>query len=65
MMCNQAKSMGVSVWVIAFSSSVTLSPEMTACASNPQQAIAAADTATLIARFTQIGQSIGALRLTQ
>jgi hypothetical protein len=38
---------------------------MRSCASNPNQASSAADSAALIARFRQIGANIGALRLTQ
>ena len=63
MACNAARGMGFSVWVIAFGTSLT--PDMTACASNPNQASYATDSATLIARFRQIGSNIGALRLTQ
>jgi Flp pilus assembly protein TadG len=63
MACNAARGMGFSIWVIAFGTGLT--PEMTACASNPNQASAATDSATLIARFRQIGSNIGALRLTQ
>ena len=63
MACNAARGMGYSVWVIAFGT--TLSQDMINCASNPNQASTAADSATLIARFRQIGENIGALRLTQ
>ena len=63
MLCNQAKSMNMSIWVIAFGTS--LSTDMQNCASNTNQASTAADRATLIARFQQIGSQIGALRLTQ
>lgn len=63
MACNAARGMGFSVWVIAFGT--TLTPEMISCASNPNQAAAAADSTALIARFRQIGANIGALRLTQ
>ncbi|HYI47161.1 MAG TPA: TadE/TadG family type IV pilus assembly protein [Allosphingosinicella sp.] len=63
MVCNAARGMGFSVWVIAFGT--TLTPEMTACASNPNQASVATSSAALIARFRQIGANIGALRLTQ
>ena len=63
MICNAAKSMNMSIWVIAFGT--TLSADMQACASNANQASTAADRATLIARFRQIGSQIGALRLTQ
>jgi hypothetical protein len=63
MVCNAARGMGVSLWVIAFGT--TLTQDMIDCASNPNQASTAADSATLIARFQQIGANIGALRLTQ
>jgi Flp pilus assembly protein TadG len=63
MICNAAKSLNISIWVIAFGT--TLSGDMEQCASNANQASTAADRATLIARFQQIGSQIGALRLTQ
>jgi len=63
MMCNAAKGMNASIWVIAFGT--TLSPEMLACASNANQASTISDRNALIARFREIGNNIGALRLTQ
>jgi hypothetical protein len=63
MMCNTAKSMNISIWVIAFGT--TLSSDMLACASNANQASTIANRDQLIARFQQIGNNIGALRLTQ
>ncbi|HTU10141.1 MAG TPA: Tad domain-containing protein [Allosphingosinicella sp.] len=63
MICNQARSAGYSVWVIAFGT--TLTSDMAWCASNPTQASTATDQTTLINRFKQIGANIGALRLTQ
>jgi Flp pilus assembly protein TadG len=63
MICNAAKSMNISIWVIAFGTS--LSSDMQQCASNSNQASTAADRNALIARFQQIGSQIGALRLTQ
>lgn len=67
MLCNKIKSMNVSVWVIAFgtSSGTGLSQDMINCASNPSQAFKADDQATLIAKFKQIAESIGALRLSR
>ena len=62
-MRNAAKGLGASIWVIAFGTA--LSAEMVECASNANQASVAADRATLIARFREIGSNIGALRLTQ
>ena len=63
MICNAAKGMNMSIWVIALGT--TLSQDMIDCASNANQASTSADRATLIARFQQIGSQIGALRLTQ
>ena len=63
MICNAAKSMNISIWVIAFGT--TLSSDMLACASNANQASTVSDRDALIARFRQIGNNIGALRLTQ
>jgi Flp pilus assembly protein TadG len=63
MICNAARGMNTSIWVIAFGT--TLSPEMAACASNANQASTITDRNALIARFREIGNNIGALRLTQ
>jgi Flp pilus assembly protein TadG len=63
MVCNTVKGMNVSVWVIAFGT--TLSSEMSECASNANQASTATNSAALIQRFRQIGSNIGLLRLTQ
>ena len=63
MVCNAAKSMNASIWVIAFGS--TLQPHLLECASNSNQASVASNRDQLIARFRQIGSNIGALRLTQ
>ena len=63
MICNAAKSMNISIWVIALGT--TLSQDMIDCASNANQASTNTDRASLIARFQQIGSQIGALRLTQ
>ena len=63
MICNAAKAMGYSVWVIAFGTS--LQSHLTECASNANQASTATNRDELIARFREIGSNIGALRLTQ
>ena len=63
MVCNSARGMNVSIWVIAFGT--TLSPEMIECATNANQASTVGNRDQLIARFRQIGSNIGALRLTQ
>jgi hypothetical protein len=63
MVCNAAKAMGYSIWVIAFGTS--LQPHLAECASNANQASTATNRDELIDRFQQIGANIGALRLTQ
>ncbi|GGN62156.1 hypothetical protein GCM10011349_45520 [Novosphingobium indicum] len=63
MLCNAVKNMNVSVWVIGFDTS--LNANLTGCASNSNQATSLADRESLIARFRQIGNQIGALRLTK
>jgi len=62
--CNEAKGLGnVTIWVIGFDTS--LSNELKQCASSPDKAVQAANSAQLIDQFTQIGKNIGALRLSQ
>ncbi|MDT9599265.1 pilus assembly protein [Sphingosinicella rhizophila] len=63
MACQSAKTMGTSIWVIAFGTSLTTA--LTECASNANQASTSTNKAALIAKFTEIGNNIGALRLTQ
>jgi len=63
MVCNAAKGMNISIWVIAFGTALT--PEESECASNANQASTIANRTALIAKFTEIGNNIGALRLTQ
>jgi hypothetical protein len=63
MLCNAIQGMNVSVWVIAFGT--TMSADMQNCASNPNQASTSTNRDQLIARFREIGNNIGALRLTQ
>jgi Flp pilus assembly protein TadG len=65
MICNSAKNLPVSIWVIAFGNGTSLTQDLIDCASNAQQASTAANQTQLIAKFTEIGQNIGALRLTQ
>jgi Flp pilus assembly protein TadG len=60
--CNSLKAKGVSIWVVGFDNSIDY---VDGCASNPNQAAVASDQAALIAKFTEIGQNIGALRLSQ
>jgi hypothetical protein len=61
MACNAAKNLNTSLWVIAFDTS--LNSDLTGCASNSGQATTSSDRESLIERFRQIGNQIGALRL--
>jgi Flp pilus assembly protein TadG len=61
--CQAAKTSGVSIWVVAFASS--LSTQLTNCASKSTQASVSTNSAALIAKFAEIGKNIGSLRLTQ
>ncbi|GAA0662763.1 Flp pilus assembly protein TadG [Sphingomonas insulae] len=63
LLCSKAKTMGYSVWVIGFAT--TLDASLTNCASNASQASTSANSAALLAKFVEIGKNIGALRLTQ
>ena len=67
MVCNAIKGEGVSIWVIGFGQSTggALDSTLTGCASNANQASVSTDSASLITKFTQIGNAIGALRITQ
>jgi Flp pilus assembly protein TadG len=62
MVCNALKAKNVSIWVVGFDNGINYVDD---CASNPNQAAVADDQAELIAKFTEIGQTIGALRLSQ
>lgn len=63
LMCSAIKNRGVSIWVVAFASS--LDTNLTNCASNAGQASVSANSADLTTKFVDIGKSIGAMRLTQ
>jgi Flp pilus assembly protein TadG len=63
MMCNAVKGMNVSIWVVAFAA--TPDSTLTECASSASQVSTSSNKAELIAKFTEIGKNIGALRLTQ
>jgi hypothetical protein len=62
MMCEAAKA-SVSIWVVAFAS--TLTSSLQGCATNTNQALIATTAADLKTKFEKIGNEIGALRLTQ
>ncbi len=63
MACNAAKSRGINIWVIAFST--TLTADMENCATVKSQASGLSTQAQLIAKFKEIGSKIGSLRLSQ
>lgn len=63
MICNATKNMDVSVWVVAFGTSLNAS--LTSCASNSSQAKTSTNSTQLITQFREIGNQIGALRLTK
>ena len=56
-----AAALLASVWVIAFDTA--LNANLTGCASNSSQATTSSDSESLVERFRQIGNQIGALRL--
>lgn len=60
--CNAAEQENITVWVVAFGT--TLTQNLIDCAS-PGRAFQATDNATLTARFREIAQKIAALRLTR
>ncbi len=61
--CTEAKARINALWVIGFAQALTT--ELTQCASGADKASTIADSASLIAKFQQIGSEIGALRLTK
>lgn len=63
MMCNQAKQMKVTVWVVAFATSSTAA--LNECASGANQISTSTNKEQLISKFVEIGKNIGTLRLTQ
>jgi hypothetical protein len=65
MLCNSVKGMNVDVWVVSFGAGSSLTSDLVNCASSPSQAFKADDQAALVAKFTQIGEEIGALRLSR
>jgi Flp pilus assembly protein TadG len=62
-MCNVAKAKNITVWVIAFGTSLT--PMLTSCATDPSNAFQAGTTAALNTAFTEIAAKIANLRLRQ
>ncbi|PZO75277.1 MAG: hypothetical protein DI640_04460 [Sphingomonas taxi] len=63
MACNAAKSQGIQLYVIAFST--TLTADMQNCATTPAMASGITTAPALIAKFQEIGSKIGSLRINQ
>ena len=61
-MCRAARAKNITVWVVAFGTSLTT--QLTDCA-DPGKAFQAANTASLTSQFQQIASRIADLRLTQ
>lgn len=62
LMCQEAKKEGWTIWVVQFGVT-TVSADMLACASGPENAAPATSRDTLRAAFSNIAQKIGGLRL--
>jgi Flp pilus assembly protein TadG len=62
--CDAAKKKGITIYVVAFGSGVTMSSDLTYCAS-PGQAFPASDTAALRDAFSTIAKRVASLRITQ
>jgi len=63
-MCEAIKARGIRLWIIAFGSGVTLSSDLTGCAS-ADSAFKANDAAQLNTYFQEIANQVGELRVTQ
>ncbi len=64
MICSAARQKGFTVWVVGFGIA-TLPDQLRNCASGPDNAILAKDSATLAKEFQKIAKNIGGLRLTK
>ena len=72
MICNEIRGEGVSIWAIGFGQSFSGGSDpsgdtqaLSGCASNSNQVAYITDSQSLIDKFTQIGNQIGSLRITQ
>jgi Flp pilus assembly protein TadG len=64
LMCQQAQSMGIDVWVIAIlPTTEPITDELRDCASSPDQAFSVGDVANLTAAFKAVAEKVGNLRL--
>ena len=65
-LCDRIKSDGISIYTVAFKVIKQSSKDLlTNCASDPEQAFDATDTAGLIVAFDQIGASLAQMRFTK
>jgi Flp pilus assembly protein TadG len=62
--CEAIKARGIRLWVIAFGAGVTLSSDLTTCAS-PSSAFKADDSTQLNQHFQEIAKQVGELRVVQ
>ena len=65
LMCNAAKSQGITIWTIQFTSSSTIGSNLLNCASSPNHAAAATSNDALKDAFGDIAKTIGGLRLSK
>ena len=65
MTCSAIKNMNTKIFVISFSAGSTLTNDMISCSSGSGYNFRAADSTSLQTAFRNIGNSIGALRLSQ
>ncbi len=64
--CQQAKNLGITIWVVAFAEGVASDyPELQACATSADHFTFSSDSASLRSTFQDIATSIGGLRLSQ
>ncbi|MEW4466775.1 TadE/TadG family type IV pilus assembly protein [Parasphingorhabdus sp. JC815] len=65
LMCNAAKSQGITIWTIQFTNSSTIGSNLLNCASSPKHAAAATSNEALKNAFGNIAKTIGGLRLSK
>jgi len=65
LMCERVRAQGMTIWVIEFSNLDTPNPDMSQCASAPENAQLASNKSELEQAFVNIASQIGGLRLTE
>ncbi len=65
LMCNAVKAKGITVWIVQFTGSSTVSSHLESCATSPDHASAATSNAALQDAFGNIAKTIGGLRLSK